>query len=73
MLRDGRGWLTLPGSKPSLEAALSEVLSNPESIAARGATSRDYVRQNYDDTRIGEQYLSLLLGSAGRNRGGEVV
>ena len=62
MLSDGRGWLTLPGRQPSLEAALSEVLSDPGAITAMGARSRDYVRRNYDADRIGKQYLRLLLG-----------
>jgi len=61
MLNDSRGLLTLPGSQVSLEAALGEVLNNSAKLSLMGSQAREYVQQNYDAGRIGEQYRRVLL------------
>lgn len=61
-LLDGRGWLTAPGDRASLERALEAVVENPGSAVSLGARCRDYVRSHFDSAQIVEQYRRVLLG-----------
>ncbi len=58
----GRGWLTRPGDRASLESALEQVLTDPSAIAPFGALCREFVRSHYDAGKVFEQYRQLLLG-----------
>jgi glycosyltransferase involved in cell wall biosynthesis len=57
----GRGWLTRPDDRSSLTSALERVLVEPSAIAPLGALCREYVRANYDASKLFEQYRHLLL------------
>lgn len=57
---DGHGWLTEPGSRASLEAALRSVSSNPRAIEEAGRKSRIYVREQFDARAVAARYRLLL-------------
>jgi glycosyltransferase involved in cell wall biosynthesis len=57
----GRGWLTTPGDRASLETALEKVLTDTSAIAPLGALCREYVKSHNDAGKVFEQYRHLLL------------
>jgi glycosyltransferase involved in cell wall biosynthesis len=61
-LLNGRGWITAPGDRASLERALEAVLADPEGVVSMGARCRDYVRMHFDSAQIVERYRRVLLG-----------
>lgn len=56
----GRGWLTEPESRPSLEAAMRSVLNDPGAVDEAGRKSRNYVHENFDARKIAARYRELL-------------
>jgi glycosyltransferase involved in cell wall biosynthesis len=57
----GRGWLTTPENQSSMEQVMQAALEDSSSIAVMGARCRDYVRANFDSTRLVERYRKLLI------------
>ncbi len=57
----GRGWLTEPQSRASLEMALRQVLEEPRAAEAAGLEGRNYVREHFDGRAVAAQYRVLLL------------
>jgi L-malate glycosyltransferase len=57
----GRGWLTIPGVTASLESAMETVLREPDLIAENGQNALQYVKSNFDSSRIVERYQELLI------------
>jgi glycosyltransferase involved in cell wall biosynthesis len=57
----GRGWLTKPGDRASLEQAFQTALSEPSAVREAGRRSRSYVREHYDAQAVGARYRQLLL------------
>jgi len=60
-LLEGRGWLTTPGNRGSLEDAIQRAIENPAAIVPMGAQCREYVRANFNATQVVDQYRRLLL------------
>lgn len=56
----GRGWLTEPGSRDSLEAALRSASSDPRAVEEAGRKSRNYVREQFDARAVAARYRQLL-------------
>lgn len=56
----GRGWLTAPQERSSLEGALREVLAAPRAAAEVGLKGRAYVRENFNARTIAAKYRDLL-------------
>ena len=57
----GRGWLTEPDNRASLEAALRRVLEDPRAAEETGCAGRSYVREHFDGRAIAAQYRALLV------------
>lgn len=60
-LLGGRGWLTEPGNRSSLESTMREALADPQAVDHAGRLSRAFVRERFDATAIAAQYRALLL------------
>jgi glycosyltransferase involved in cell wall biosynthesis len=61
-LIQGRGWLTRPGDRGSLENAMRAVLGDRHAVEQAGQRSRGYVREHFDARAIGLRYRQLLAG-----------
>lgn len=57
----GRGWLTEPESRASLEAGLREMLDNRLAVDDAGRNCRNYVREHFDARSIALRYRRLLV------------
>jgi glycosyltransferase involved in cell wall biosynthesis len=56
----GRGWLTQPASRSSLEEVMRSVLNDPRGVERAGRESRSYVREHFDARAIAARYRELL-------------
>ncbi len=56
----GRGWLTEPGSRRSLEDAMRSILNQPSMVEEVGRRSQTYVRDQLDARAIAARYRQLL-------------
>jgi glycosyltransferase involved in cell wall biosynthesis len=56
----GRGWLTEPGDRASLESALRTVLENPGAAKEAGRSSRIYVCEHFDARAVAAKYRQVL-------------
>jgi glycosyltransferase involved in cell wall biosynthesis len=57
----GRGWLTDPADRTSLENAMHSVLLNPQAVDEAGRHCATYVQENFDTRRSVDRYRQLLL------------
>lgn len=57
----GRGWLTTPDHRSSLQEAMRAVLADPTGAEAAGRKSRDYVRERFDARTVAREYQRLLV------------
>lgn len=57
----GRGWLTDPASRTSLENALRTVLEHPEAVEEAGNSSRSFVQAHFEAHSVAERYRRLLF------------
>lgn len=58
----GRGWLTDPVSRASLENTLRSVLEHPEVAEEAGRSSRTFVQTHFEAQAVAKRYRRLLLG-----------
>jgi glycosyltransferase involved in cell wall biosynthesis len=56
----GRGWLTEPGRRSSLEEIMRSVLNDPRGVERAGREGRSYVREHFDARAIAARYRELL-------------
>lgn len=57
----GRGWLTEPGRRSSLEEAMRSVIDDPRIVEDPGRKSRAYVREQFNARAAAAKYRQLLV------------